>query len=70
MSTEEALTKYNDLAGKIFNTQNKKWRGQDGTFKASTLEAEIRNMIAGSHPGYTGEEFMFDNTAESETGKV
>ena len=45
MTTVQALTKYKDIAGKIFGEDNKKWRFQDGMYKASTLETEIRRIV-------------------------
>ena len=45
MSTEEALMQYSLIAGKIFSKENKKWKSQDGTFKASTLEKEVKRLV-------------------------
>lgn len=72
MTTEEALRHYGGIAGSIFNAKNKKRVMQDGTFKASTLEAEVRKVVAGSVAGYTGDETMYDGTTDgvNKTGKA
>jgi hypothetical protein len=46
MSTEDALAQYNAIAGRVFSTSNKKLFGQDGTFKATTLENEMKRVVA------------------------
>jgi len=46
MNTKEALEQYNTIAGKIFSKKNKKYKFQDGTFKASTLEVEMKRVVA------------------------
>jgi hypothetical protein len=46
MDTREAMEQYNTVAGNIFSKKNKKWKTQDGTFKASTLEAEMKRVVA------------------------
>lgn len=70
MTTEEALQHYNSVANSIFSAKNKKRGTQEGTFKASTLEAEMRRVISGSFPGYTGDELMLEGAGEHETGNV
>jgi len=59
MTTREALGQYSALAGKIFAKTNKKWVVQDGTFKASTLEQEIRHLVA-AQSGGNSEAMMVD----------
>ena len=46
MSTEDALVRYIDIAGFIFSKENKKWKTQDGTFKASALEEQVKQLVA------------------------
>ena len=46
MSAEDALAQYNAIAGRVFSTSNKKLFGQDGTFKATTLENEMKRVVA------------------------
>lgn len=70
MSTREALTEYVSIMRTVFSDDNKKIPGQDGTFMASTLEKELRNLVAARCPEYTGDEFMLENNDKSETGKV
>lgn len=70
MNTEDALKHYNSITSTIFSDKNKKLSGSNGTFKASTLKAEMRKIISESHPDYTGDELMLDNTSENETGKA
>lgn len=69
MTTEEALENYRYLTSRIFSSKNRKCRGQDGTFKASTLVAEMRKIIAARLA--KADEFMIDDSViESVTGKV
>jgi hypothetical protein len=65
MTTKEALGQYSALAGKIFAKANKKWVVQDGTFKASTLEQEMRRLIA-ARSGGNSEAMMVDERAMGE----
>lgn len=51
MNTKEALEQYNSIAGKIFSKKNKKSPHQDGTFKASTLEVEMKRVVASRSNG-------------------
>jgi hypothetical protein len=46
MTTTEALKQYAAVAEKIFSKKNKKrWGVQDGIFKATTLETEMKTVI-------------------------
>ncbi|THU83058.1 FabD/lysophospholipase-like protein [Dendrothele bispora CBS 962.96] len=45
MNTEEALAQYKALAGHIFDKINRKSKGHDGTFKATTLEGEMKKLL-------------------------
>ncbi|MCJ1400361.1 hypothetical protein MMC11_003566 [Xylographa trunciseda] len=45
MSTKEALAQYKLIASNIFSKENKKWKTQDGYFKASTLVRDMRSMV-------------------------
>ncbi|KAG5716586.1 Calcium-independent phospholipase A2-gamma [Termitomyces sp. T112] len=44
MSVDEAINVYNEFAGKVFSERKYCW--QDGTFKASTLEAAVKKIVA------------------------
>ena len=46
ISTDEALKAYSTIAGAIFSPENKKWRTQDGMFKATTLENHIKRVVS------------------------
>jgi hypothetical protein len=69
MNTKEALEQYNTVAGKIFSKENKKWRNQDGTFKASTLEAEMRRVVA-TWSGGDEDLMMIDASLMERPGRV
>ena len=43
MSVEEAIKAYNKFAGRVFAETKHKW--QDGTFKASTFEAAMKDIV-------------------------
>lgn len=70
MSTEQALEHYNTISQRIFGPDNRKrhlWN--DGMFKATTLEVEMKKVIKGAKEGYSGEEKMLDESSPN-TGKV
>ncbi|PBK83353.1 FabD/lysophospholipase-like protein [Armillaria gallica] len=60
MSTEDALCNYKKLATVVFSSDNHKLFYQDGKFKASTLEAEIKEIVKHSCVGYTGDELLLN----------
>ena len=68
MTTREALEQYSVIAGRVFCAANKKWAIQDGMFKATTLEQEIKRIIAARVGGGDGDERMLDNTNEHVMG--
>ncbi|SJL06777.1 uncharacterized protein ARMOST_10119 [Armillaria ostoyae] len=71
MSTEEALHNYKKLATAVFSPDNRKLFYKDGKFKASTLEAEIKDIVKKSCAGYTGDEHLLDpGTGKGTTGNV
>ena len=45
MNTKEALEQYNNVVSNILSSKNKKRKKQDNTFKALTLEAEIKRIV-------------------------
>ncbi|THU91085.1 FabD/lysophospholipase-like protein [Dendrothele bispora CBS 962.96] len=45
LSTEEALAQYKAFAGHIFGKKNRKSKGHDGAFKATTLEGEMKKLL-------------------------
>ncbi len=69
MTTREALEQYNTIAGKIFSKKNRKWTAQDGTFKASTLEAEMKRVVATRALG-DEDLMMIDETLANGPGRV
>ena len=66
MTTDEALRTYNILARAIFSKDNKKWPGQDGLFKATTLENKVQEVVKKKGRG----EFMLDPSNQSSKGKA
>lgn len=66
MTTDEALRTYNSLARAIFSKDNKKWVGQDGLFKATTLENKVQEVVKKKGRG----EFMLDPSNQSSKGKA
>lgn len=46
MTTTEAIAQYIRITERVFASSNKKRMAQDGTFKATTLEVEIKAMVA------------------------
>jgi hypothetical protein len=69
MDTREALEQYNTVAGNIFSKKNTKWKIQDGTFKASTLEAEMKRVVA-ARPAGNAELMMIDESLAGGLGRV
>ena len=45
ITASEALRQYFKLAGRIFSKKNRKGKGKEGAFKASTLEESIREIV-------------------------
>ncbi|KAL9610366.1 MAG: hypothetical protein Q9167_004936 [Letrouitia subvulpina] len=66
MTTEEALRKYNKIAGAIFCKANRKLSFQDGSFKAATLEKQIQDLVAAKELG----EHMLRDNDEAGSAKV
>jgi predicted acylesterase/phospholipase RssA len=66
MTTGEALRAYNSLARVIFSRDNKKWLGQDGAFKATTLEKKVQEMVSERGLG----ELMLDTSHQLKKGKA
>ncbi|KAI9833509.1 MAG: hypothetical protein M1819_003668 [Sarea resinae] len=70
MSTREALAQYSLVAARVFSKQNRKWRIQDGTFKATTLEREIRRIVTESLGRSRKDARMLDESSTEERGKT
>ena len=68
MSTTEALEKYNTIAGHIFSAKNRKRMTQEGKFKATTLEQEMKKIVAAKIQGSDGESKMLDNDYAEKKG--
>jgi hypothetical protein len=54
MTASEALQQYFKLAGKIFSKKNTKPKGKEGAFKASTLEASVREIVVDHEKKHNG----------------
>lgn len=67
MTTKEALEQYNRIAGRVFASSNKKKPYQDGTFKATTLEIEMKAVIAATIRNGVGNERMLDSDSKGFT---
>ncbi|THU84996.1 hypothetical protein K435DRAFT_764610 [Dendrothele bispora CBS 962.96] len=70
MSTEEALAQYRTLAGHIFGKKNRKSKGHDGAFKATTLEEEIKKLLQNCHGDPEALMCHEDATRENEMGRA
>ena len=46
MTTRDALRAYNKIAESVFCKSNRKYSFQDGAFKATTLEQQVRSLVA------------------------
>lgn len=66
MTTDEALRTYNSLSQVIFSAKNRKRKGQDGSFKATTLQEKVQEIVAERELG----EFMLDESSEFRKGKA
>ena len=66
MKTDEAIQTYNTLARAIFSKENKKWKGRDGLFKATTLEEEVKKLVSKKMQG----ERMLDPSTTTAKGKA
>ncbi|KAL9004634.1 MAG: hypothetical protein Q9188_002561, partial [Gyalolechia gomerana] len=51
MTTKDALRTYNKLAGSVFCKANRKRFYKDGTFKETTLEKEVQELVAAKELG-------------------
>ncbi|THU98322.1 FabD/lysophospholipase-like protein [Dendrothele bispora CBS 962.96] len=69
MSTEAALAQYKALAGHIFGNKNRKCKGHNGTFKATTLEGEMKKLLQ-SYRGDSEALMCGDATRENEMGRA
>jgi hypothetical protein len=66
MTTDEALQTYNLLARAIFSKDNKKFPGQDGLFKATTLEKMVQEIVSKRNLG----ELMLDSSHQLRKGQA
>lgn len=67
LSVDDAITHYSQFAKYVFS--EKKWKGQDGTFKATKLEEAIKKIVASSG-GWQVDERMKDSLPEHEICKT
>lgn len=68
MTASEALQQYFKLAGKIFSKKNMKPKGKEGAFKASTLEASVRETVVNYEKKYSSGASMLP-TGDTQTAK-
>lgn len=61
MTTTEAIEHYIRILERVFASSNKKKVYQEGTFKATTLEAEIKTMVAAKSKDNNGDEQMISS---------
>ena len=66
MSTAEALKHYSILTAKVFSKANRK---RNGTFKATTLEIAMKQVIKAASEGYNGEECMIKGSQTNRLGR-
>jgi predicted acylesterase/phospholipase RssA len=66
MTTDETLRAYNTIASAIFSKENRKWMIQDGSFKATTLENKVKEVVAEKKHG----DNMLDASNEASMGKA
>jgi len=66
MSTAEALKHYRILTSEVFSKANRK---RNGTFKATTLEVAMEQVIKAALEGYRGDECMIKGSETSRLGK-
>jgi hypothetical protein len=70
MTTKDALEQYNLMAGRVFSSKNKKGLLQEGMFKATTLEDEIKRVVGEHVYGGDRNERMLDSNNECEMGRT
>jgi len=66
MSTAEALKYYRILTSKVFSKANRK---RHGTFKATTLEVAMKQVVKAAVEGYNGDEYMIKGSETSRLGR-
>lgn len=66
MTTTDALQTYNKIAGAVFCKANRKSSFKDGTFKATTLEKQVRDLVAAKELG----EHMLCENDEADSAKA
>lgn len=60
MSTLQALAKYNEIAQRVFGPSDTTRSHQEGIFNATTLEQEIRKLVAENTESKDEDERMLD----------
>lgn len=66
MTTKDALRTYNKLAGSVFCKANRKRLYKDGSFKVTTLEKEVQDLVAAKELG----ESMLRESDDAELAKT
>ncbi len=61
MSTGEALENYTQISSTVFSPENRKRFYGDAMFKTSTLEGEMKKLVALA--GYSDDERLLDTSA-------
>jgi hypothetical protein len=63
LTVDEATKHYCQLSGKVFS--ERKWKGQNGIFKATNLENCIKTIVTSSGLEQSSEERMLDTRTET-----
>ena len=66
MSTAEALKHYRTLTSKVFSKANRK---RNDTFKATTLEIVMKQVVKAALEGHSDDECMIKGSETSRLGK-
>ena len=66
MTADDALQIYHSMAQAIFSKDNKKFKGQDGLFKATTLKEKVQEVVSKEKLG----ELMFDSSRHPRKAKA
>jgi hypothetical protein len=61
---EEAINHYSQFAKRAFS--ERKWKGQDGVFKATNMEKAVKDTVRSSGLEGSTEEWMIDTRTEDQ----
>jgi hypothetical protein len=70
MTTKQALEQFPVIIERVFSTgnRNRTWPLQDGLFKESTLEEEVKRVVSLMIEGSDGEDRMLDDAGVGRKG--